>query len=205
MVEAGHVNIWLAEISALCQDNKHCNSILSACGGVVKGTPEFIAGRRLLSHCIGFDALKTLRQTSQGKPYFSDLSLPQFNISHSGDQIVLAVTPKYQIGIDIEMIRTRNQRASLIANYFNDEEKKEILTEKNEQRELALFWEYWTNHESIIKQKDQSVWKIKPSDTLVSSLSEQNLALSVWYTEQSVISLCCHNKLVVNEPINIVI
>lgn len=194
------VVILLADIPALCQDVTACRMIASLCRQNTRNTPEFIAGRRLLAYCAGLDALKTLQYTSQGKPYFPDLSLPRFSLSHSKNKLVLAFTPHHEIGIDLEEIRPRRNITSLAEAYFNSEELAMLNSIKDDKLALDLFWLYWTRHESFIKQSSKTVWNMMPSDTIDASLDALNLSVHSWNIDKCAISLCCHKELCVSSP-----
>lgn len=79
--------------------------------------------------------------TENGKPFAKEIDV-QFNISHSGDFVVCAVSDK-EIGIDIEKIRDINPR---ITRKFSDEKERIYIdSHKN-----GLF-EIWTLKEAYFK------------------------------------------------------
>ncbi len=84
--------------------------------------------------------------TDNGKPYCSDMF---FNISHSGDLVVLC-TASSEIGVDIEKIRGRNMKAA--KKCFNENEKVSTTEE---------FFDMWTKKESIIKYLGKTVGDMK--------------------------------------------
>ena len=66
----------------------------------------FLGGRILLeyvAHLHGLDAFH-LVYGKNGKPYFSDIGDFFFNISHSGDYLILAWSC-HEIGVDMESVR----------------------------------------------------------------------------------------------------
>ena len=65
-----------------------------------------------------------------------------FNISHSRGVVVLAINQEYEIGVDIEVIKSADK--DLIKYVSNDEELEFI---KNEFDFLSI----WTNKESLVK------------------------------------------------------
>lgn len=87
---------------------------------------------------------KKLRYTKYNKPYFED-QLIHFNISHSGDIVVCALSDQ-EIGIDIEFIRN-----------IEIEDFKFIMTEKEwgkivkSSNKNDSFFDYWTQKEAVIK------------------------------------------------------
>ena len=65
-----------------------------------------------------------------------------FNISHSKGVVVLAVSQKYDIGVDIEVIRNKDED---LVKYISSEEEYKFI--KNE----IDFFSVWTNKESLVK------------------------------------------------------
>ena len=82
---------------------------------------------------------KEIKKTSSGKPFIE--GGPQFNISHSGEYVVLAIHPSRPVGVDIE--RIDDKKLDAIKYVLNDEEKG-----INEVHDL---FRIWSNKESLIK------------------------------------------------------
>lgn len=78
------------------------------------------------------------------RPYLPDFD---FNISHSGDWIVLAFAEKGRVGIDIEKMREVEE--TLAEMCFTSEERKYLFADDNFNKEK--FFELWTLKESFIK------------------------------------------------------
>lgn len=78
------------------------------------------------------------------RPYLEKLD---FNLSHSGRRIVIAVNLAGRVGIDIEKIRPVDLGLADIC--FTDEEKKQVI--KNNEIDVANFFQFWTLKESFIK------------------------------------------------------
>lgn len=196
------VVIWLADIAALCSDAQACAAVLSACGGPARNTPSFIAGRRLLAHAAGYDALRTIHLSAQGKPCFADPALPRFSISHSRDYIALALIGGANIGLDIEVIRPRprHRYLSLAARYFSPAEQSALHSAPDEKTALSRFWHSWTAHEAVIKQRGETVWQIRPDDTGSNELDAQQLQLLALHTPECAVSLCCSADLQCSPP-----
>lgn len=194
------VTVWLADIPALCSDDKASAEVLAACGGAARNTPSFIAGRRLLAHAAGYDALRTIHLSAQGKPCFPDPAQPRFSISHSRDYIALALTGGADIGLDIEVIRPRPRYLSLAARYFSAAEQSALHSAPDEETALQRFWHSWTAHEAVIKQRGETVWQIRPDDTDSSALDAQQLQLLALHTPECAVSLCCSVGLLCSPP-----
>ena len=104
--------------------------------------------RRLLAEILDCDA-RTLRfvADANGKPQLSGYSI-QFNLTHSGNWAALAITPRSEVGIDVEMIRPVER--SLPQHYFSSREQAILATLKNEDW-LHGFFRCWTSKEALLK------------------------------------------------------
>ncbi|NJL59723.1 MAG: 4'-phosphopantetheinyl transferase superfamily protein [Desulfobacteraceae bacterium] len=89
--------------------------------------------------------LNHLSYTAFGRPYINNSNL-DFNISHSGQYVVCAITEHGKIGIDIEQIKPID---------LSGFEKYMTLTEWEEIRQSEMpyhaFYSYWTKKESVLK------------------------------------------------------
>ena len=74
----------------------------------------------------------------------------KFNISHSGDFILYAVSIDREIGADIEQIRSINGRERIVSRFFTVSEQ-EALDAFDEKEQLTAFYKWWTQKEAIIK------------------------------------------------------
>lgn len=90
-----------------------------------------------------------------GKPYLKNGSC-HFNISHSGDFVVVAVNKKKSVGIDIEYIRPIKK--SLISRVCNDKEIEYIFgndvffDELIQKKDICeRFFRVWTYKEAYLK------------------------------------------------------
>lgn len=87
----------------------------------------------------------------QGKPALQTgpASL-NFNLAHSGQLALLAVTRTGQIGVDIEYIDQSLDFHLLAEKYFSPQELA-VLTSMPEQRQRRTFYRLWTQKESRLK------------------------------------------------------
>ena len=105
-----------------------------------------------LEHCL-CDYLEISDNTiefgynDRGKPYIKGSKL-HFNMSHSGDYVVLAVSD-HPVGIDIE--RLRCGRLSVAKRCFCKEEYEDIINAGSEENQNRRFLEYWTLKEAYVK------------------------------------------------------
>ncbi|MEE1012090.1 MAG: 4'-phosphopantetheinyl transferase superfamily protein [Acutalibacteraceae bacterium] len=98
--------------------------------------------RKTIADFCGVEQNKIIfEHTKTGKPFAKDLPV-HFNVSHSGDMVVCAVSD-CEIGIDIEKIRNINPRTA--EKFATESEKDYISKNKNG------FFEIWTLKEAYFK------------------------------------------------------
>jgi 4'-phosphopantetheinyl transferase len=84
-----------------------------------------------------------------GKPYVNNSSV-FFNLSHSGNIALVAISLCEDVGIDIEYWRTIDNIDGLVKRNFSDTEKRQWLSVDKEQQE-EKFFNLWSCKESFIK------------------------------------------------------
>ena len=107
-------------------------------------------GKLLLSEGLNLygyspETLNHLSYTAFGRPYLNNSSI-DFNISHSGQYVVCAITEYRKIGIDIEMIKQID--LSGFERYMIPKEWEEIHRSESP---YDIFYSYWTKKESVLK------------------------------------------------------
>ncbi|MFN8295752.1 MAG: 4'-phosphopantetheinyl transferase superfamily protein [Chitinophagales bacterium] len=88
--------------------------------------------------------LSNIQLGNKDRPFIDDNL--DFNVSHSGEYIIIAITRNSKVGIDIE--KHRNLNIGLFKKYFDDGEWNAIQTSQNK---LKTFFDFWTIKESAIK------------------------------------------------------
>jgi len=73
-----------------------------------------------------------------------------FNLSHSRDFALVAITRNRRVGVDIEQFREKISREEIARRFFSEREVSELLSLPLEQREAAFF-NCWTRKEAYIK------------------------------------------------------
>lgn len=89
----------------------------------------------------------------QGKPYLAGAMNPdclQFNLSHSGEDILFAITREREIGVDIEKARERSRMERIAQRHYHPNEICD-LKQLEEPAFVDRFYEYWTLKEAWIK------------------------------------------------------
>ena len=139
--------------------------------------------------------------SEQGKPY---LSLQQntlqldFNLSHSLDYIVIAVTQYHSIGIDIEWMGKPLDYINIAKRFFTAKEYHS-LTALPEPLQKKRFYQTWVCKEALIKAS---------SGTLFTSLNNVEILFNKFdlpYIDQpswSLISLPCQNQYIGTLAVN---
>jgi 4'-phosphopantetheinyl transferase len=84
-----------------------------------------------------------------GKPELHEHNL-EFNLSHSGEFALVAVTLKSKVGVDVERIRQGISSHVIAQQYFSKSEVAELEALPIDQRESAFFT-CWTRKEAYVK------------------------------------------------------
>jgi 4'-phosphopantetheinyl transferase len=137
--------------------------------------------------------LQNLQATDAGKPFIP--GGPIFNISHSGDVVVLAITQSGRIGIDIEKIESVDPMD--FARHF-----PEIANFGGKFAKAGgnrFFFECWTRKEAVLKGAGQGL--LAPLEQVVLQKDAALFWGTLWHTQKIVIQdgYCCH--LAADEPL----
>ena len=109
-----------------------------------------VLGRLLLAYGLkhfynyDLDQLK-MRYSKDKKPYLEDSAI-QFNISHSKELIVCAITSLGDVGVDVEKINELN-----IDDFKDQFSSLEYRRMRNSKNALESFYHHWTQKEAIVK------------------------------------------------------
>lgn len=94
-----------------------------------------------------------LLETGFGKPHvgpgFGRHRL-EFNLSHSGDSLVVAISRCGPVGVDVEHVRGGRAIEKLAGRILSPAESREYESLDSSDRELAL-WRAWTRKEAYLK------------------------------------------------------
>lgn len=85
--------------------------------------------------------------SDNGKPHIAGSNV-EFNVSHSGDWVVLAFGMDREIGVDIEQIRRELDVQSIAGRFFSPEERAFI---ENAEDPHAVFFQLWACKEAYVK------------------------------------------------------
>lgn len=136
------INEWLTQLPANIQEN-----VLQY--KQEKDQWRGLGGKLLLKEMLHQKGdkftLEQLKETPKGKLFLEGADF-DFNISHSGEMVVLAVVENGICGIDIELHRTINY--SIFERNFTSTEWDTIMNAEDSSRQ---FFDYWAIKESVIK------------------------------------------------------
>ncbi|MXR68250.1 4'-phosphopantetheinyl transferase superfamily protein [Shewanella sp. JBTF-M18] len=87
------------------------------------------------------------------EPFFTRSQLV-FNLSHSGDYMLLAIAqaPQLELGVDIERLRVNTNIHAILNHYFTHQERDALLALPSA-RQRQRFFDLWALKESYIKAK----------------------------------------------------
>ena len=140
--------------------------------------------REILSgYCNGLPEAIRFRKGPGGKPALKPtppkwLRRPggenpeiRFNLSHSGGRALYAVAYGREVGVDVEVVRSKPKAAALVDRFFSIKEREAFQTFEPHDREAAFF-AGWTRKEAYVKALgkglrfplDQFDVSLKPGD-----------------------------------------
>lgn len=73
-----------------------------------------------------------------------------FNLSHSGNQVAVAVARGLRVGIDIECVIDRDNAADVASRVFSEAER-DLLMRTSPAGYLARWYQIWTMREAYVK------------------------------------------------------
>lgn len=162
---------------------------------------QFLACRFLLAELLhqhwSIETLPLIKAKKNNRPAFVDPTLPDFNISHSGDYIAVAVCQNGQIGLDIEQQRPHDNIEKIAGQFFSVDEFSWLHKQPDK---LSAFWKLWTLRESALKLYAKGVWQMREvvinPDTLIVNATFADAFYSTYQQINNVhLSLCCNRSI----------
>ncbi len=141
-----------------------------------------------------------------GKPYLKNSNDIYYNISHSGEYVMCAVSSR-EVGCDIEIISDINLN---IANrFFSDEEFNLINSKSNLNEKKDIFFKLWTLKESFIKNTGLGMtlplksFAVNPENniTVRQDINENNYFFKLYDIEGYMCAVC---SLINDLPLNLI-
>lgn len=94
-----------------------------------------------------------------GKPFLDGASTAgslEFNLSHSGGVVLLAVTARRRVGVDVERVSSDRASEKIAARFFSPEEQA-VLSRVEPDRRSAAFFACWTRKEAYVKARGEGL------------------------------------------------
>jgi 4'-phosphopantetheinyl transferase len=111
--------------------------------------------RLLLGRSLGtFPHLVRFRHNDFGKPRLAPALHPlvQFNLSHSGDLVLIALGRGRALGVDVEQIRMDVATENIAVRFFSDNERRGLASVPPVLQREAFF-ACWTRKEAYVKAR----------------------------------------------------
>jgi 4'-phosphopantetheinyl transferase len=136
---------------------------------------RFLAGRGLVRILVGAQLNLPPERVELdygpfGKPFVvSSTPVPplHFNVAHSGNLVLLAMSLTREVGVDVEEMRRDQDWEAVAQRVFSTDEYSDWLRLNSEKR-FTAFFQTWTRHEAGLKALGQGL-----SDENSASLSER--------------------------------
>jgi 4'-phosphopantetheinyl transferase len=115
--------------------------------------------RSLLAEYTGIAAADLrFEYEEKGRPFLPDSSLStSFNVTHSGDLALIAVTREGVIGVDVEQIDPTVELLAIGKRFFSANEHAQLSSCSEADRSLAFF-RCWTRKESYLKARGTGLY-----------------------------------------------
>ena len=97
---------------------------------------------------VGVDKNAEIAVGKNGKPFLKDFKNVHFNLSHSGDLVMCAIS-EFEVGCDVELVKSG--RLDVAERFFTPEEREFICLGYDEKTKNESFFRLWTLKESFIK------------------------------------------------------
>ncbi len=177
------VHLWRVRLDGVGYQDEHLAEVLSA---EEQGRAQrfqfdqhrqrFIRthaiSRMILSKYTGIDPARLVFGAgARGKPFLVyERSVPYFNLSHSGDLMILGIADDLGLGVDVEIINNQLEWKQIAANFFDAAEMKGIASLSTQIEQLRAFYRVWTLKEAYLKARgdglagglDQVVVNLEP-------------------------------------------
>jgi 4'-phosphopantetheinyl transferase len=119
---------------------------------------KYVIGRSILRHILGRylnvdGSAVRFTYNLQGKPFLADDSNLCFNVSHSRNVMLIAVTAGTNVGVDVEYIREDALLDQVAQSFFSENEIRILRSLSKPDRQTSFFLG-WTRKEAYIKARD---------------------------------------------------
>lgn len=150
----------------------------------VRWTASRVALRVILSDRLGLVPSDVrFAVDSSGKPRFDPLAHKaeiHFNLSHSDDLALLAVTAAAPVGIDVERMRSFPEAMAVAQQQFTPEESAELSAMDKAESQLAFF-RCWTRKEACLKALGTGLsFRLKTTPNMCREHAPSHVEIADW-------------------------
>lgn len=161
-LEKNEVNIWFIKVDFDADQTKYYESILAVDENEKANRFKFEKDKIVYQTARGILRLLSgkylnlnpkeiqFEYNEYGKPFYKANKPLKFNVSHSGERIVIAFILNHEIGVDIEKIKNDFDVLELAQNFFSATEIVALESQPKEELPKA-FYRCWTRKEAFIK------------------------------------------------------
>jgi 4'-phosphopantetheinyl transferase len=157
------IEVWLARLDLGIDDIAQCMELLSSDEQLRAGRfhferdrRRFIVARGVLRMLLGnhldiAPAAVAFGYTQHGKPFvINPASQIHFNLSHSGERALIALSISRELGVDIEDLNREIDYSELATRFFAPRECAALMRIAESNRKRA-FVTCWTRKEALVK------------------------------------------------------
>jgi 4'-phosphopantetheinyl transferase len=113
--------------------------------------------RSVLGRCLAVaPAQVRFAANATGKPHLAEGRGISFNLAHTGDVMLLAVTSGIPVGVDVERIRSLNDAFGIADRFFTSREAAWLRSKQAATIDRAFF-SLWTRKEAILKATGEGI------------------------------------------------
>jgi len=136
---------------------------------------RFIVGRGFLRRILGGYLNQPATSLAfsyglQGKPELVSSSVYDklyFNVSHSHEMVLYAISRNCQVGVDVEYLRAKQDVENIAEHYFYPGEC-EVIASLSAERKTAAFFKAWTVKEAYAKATGEGLAVLEQVETSLS-------------------------------------
>lgn len=153
--------------------------------------------RKLLAQYMNIsEETVVISKNRYGRPYVDSTIPIYFNISHSGEVVMVAVSKEMVVGIDVEKISKLKEYNSLAENFFTLNEWRSIASADS----IELFYEYWTAKEAYVKAVGMGLSKALDSFEIIGKSEIIDFVQQVKWNRQKIDTLAGYMANIVYLP-----
>lgn len=165
MLAPGVTHLWYAECVPAHLDLAWCAALLTTdeMARAQRFATATLRRRYLQAHTLLHTLLRLYTNSTSpaydlayqrnGKPYLVAPQLEprvEFNLSHAGEMVLIAVARGHAVGVDVELARPLDDLEGLIGASCTDDEGAYLAKFAPESRLMAFYW-LWTRKEAWLK------------------------------------------------------